>query len=84
MINYNVKYTNKNNNKTDEFKMVFKGFAFFFEDSERKELINPFFCNENQRQIAKIIFADDSELLENPKRQMTFEDEKLLITVTEL
>lgn len=55
------------------FNMRFKGLGFQFE--ENGAFSHPFFCqNERMREIAQIIFQDDSELILAPKKHISFDN----------
>lgn len=82
MIEFNVEYKEKETLEKGSFKMVLQGLGFLFEEIGTKKLINPFYCNKTQVEIAKEILKDSSVLLWDPKKIMNFETEGLLIKVT--
>lgn len=62
--------------KKKSFNMRLKGLKFEFEDNEAYS--HPFFCKEERmREIAQIIFQEDSELINAPKKHMSFENGKI-------
>lgn len=59
--------------KSKSFNMKFEGFGFQFKDNGA--FCHPFFCKEERmREIAQIIFQEDSELINTPKKHMSFEN----------
>lgn len=75
--------TRRNGRISDAFAMKNKGIEFFFQNSEGK-WINPAVTDGHMKTAFKMLFAEDSMLLSNPRPLMTFVGRKYVVEVREL
>ena len=67
----------------DAFAMDSNGMEFYFQNDDAK-WVNPKFTVGYKKQAFKILFADDSQLLTNPKPVMHFVGGRIKLEVREL